>query len=179
MRSELTFLAGLLAMPYAWADLQAKPHTGVAGIDFESQVGYDVGYNDNVTWQRYGGNEIGSAYQGVKPIFKAIGERYEDRYLLMYSGDYRRYASDSADNRDNHFFMFNGKWRFGSMHGLSLDLDETFDYEERGTAIPPRGFSPSSLKSLALISPSPRASLTVNCAIATGRRKGAVKQKLR
>lgn len=36
-------------MPYAWADLQAKPHTGVAGIDFESQVGYDVGYNDNVT----------------------------------------------------------------------------------------------------------------------------------
>lgn len=53
MRSELTFLAGLLAMPYAWADLQAKPHTGVAGIDFESQVGYDVGYNDNVTWQRY------------------------------------------------------------------------------------------------------------------------------
>ena len=89
MRSELTFLAGLLAMPYAWADLQAKPHTGVAGIDFESQVGYDVGYNDNVTWQRYGGNEIGSAYQGVKPIFKAIGERYEDRYLLMYSGDYR------------------------------------------------------------------------------------------
>lgn len=50
MRSELTFLAGLLAIPCAWADLQAKPHTGVAGIDFESQVGYDVGYNDNVTW---------------------------------------------------------------------------------------------------------------------------------
>lgn len=68
-------------------------------------VGYDVGYNDNVTRQRYGGNEIGSAYQGVKPIFKAIGERYEDRYLLMYSGDYRRYASDSADNRDNHFYV--------------------------------------------------------------------------
>lgn len=65
MRSELTFLAGLLAMPYAWADLQAKPHTGVAGIDFESQVGYDVGYNDNVTWQRYGGNEIG-------PLIKAL-----------------------------------------------------------------------------------------------------------
>lgn len=26
----------LLAIPYAWADLRVKPHTGVAGIDLES-----------------------------------------------------------------------------------------------------------------------------------------------
>lgn len=152
MRSELTFLAGLLAIPCAWADLQAKPHTGVAGIDFESQVGYDVGYNDNVTWQRYGGNETASSWQGIKPIFKAIGERYEDRYLLMYSGDYRRYASDSADNRDNHFFMFNGKWRFGSMHGLSLDLDETFGHEERGRDTT-EGFLPEQFKEFGINKP--------------------------
>ena len=54
--------------------------------------------------------KIGSSYQSIKPIVKAIGERYEDRYLLMYSGDYRNYANDSADNRNNHFScsMVNG-----------------------------------------------------------------------
>ncbi|EPM0706326.1 capsular biosynthesis protein, partial [Klebsiella aerogenes] len=111
MRSRFAVLAGLLSVPYAHADLQAKPHTGVAGIDFESQLGYDIGYDDNVTWQRYDQNKIGSSYQNIKPVVKAIGERYEDRYLLMYSGDYRNYGNDSADNRNNHFFMFNGKWR--------------------------------------------------------------------
>lgn len=49
MRSRFAVLAGLLSVPYAHADLQAKPHTGVAGIDFESQLGYDIGYDDNVT----------------------------------------------------------------------------------------------------------------------------------
>lgn len=137
MRSELTFLAGLLAMPYAWADLQAKPHTGVAGIDFESQVGYDVGYNDNVTWQRYGGNEIGSAYQGVKPIFKAIGERYEDRYLLMYSGDYRRYASDSADNRDNHFLCLTASGASAACTGCRW-ISMKRSAMKSAAAIPPR-----------------------------------------
>lgn len=68
----------------------------------------------------------------------------------MYSGDYRNYANDSADNRNNHFFMFNGKWRFGSMHGLSLDLDETLGHEERGQDTT-EGFYLSSLKSLVLI----------------------------
>ncbi|VFS67674.1 Uncharacterized protein conserved in bacteria (DUF2320) [Raoultella planticola] len=152
MRSRLIFLAGLLYLPYGYADLQAKPHTGVAGIDFESQIGYDVGYNDNVTWQRADHNKIASGYQNIKPILKAIGQRYEDRYLLMYSGDYRNYTSDSADNRSNHFFMFNGSWRYGKMHGLSLDLDETYGHEERGldTTL---GFLPEQFKEFGINKP--------------------------
>ncbi|MDN6934694.1 capsular biosynthesis protein, partial [Klebsiella pneumoniae] len=101
MRSKGMALTVLLYIPWVHADLQGKPHTGIAGIDFESQLGYDIGYNDNVTWQRYDQKKIGSSYQSIKPIVKAIGERYEDRYLLMYSGDYRNYANDSADNRNN------------------------------------------------------------------------------
>lgn len=152
MRFRLPLLAGLLYIPCVYADLQAKPHTGVAGIDFESQMGYDVGYNDNVTWQRASDNKIASGYQNIKPIFKAIGQRYEDRYLLMYSGDYRNYTSDSADNRSNHFFMFNGNWRYGRMHGLSLDLNETLGHEERGldTTL---GFLPEQFKEFGINKP--------------------------
>ncbi|MCF0737826.1 outer membrane beta-barrel protein [Klebsiella pneumoniae] len=152
MRSKGMALTVLLYIPWVHADLQGKPHTGIAGIDFESQLGYDIGYNDNVTWQRYDQKKIGSSYQSMKPIVKAIGERYEDRYLLMYSGDYRNYANDSADNRNNHFFMFNGKWRFGSMHGLSLDLDETLGHEERGQDTT-EGFLPEQFKEFGINKP--------------------------
>lgn len=152
MRFRLTCLVGLLSIPAAHADLQSKPHTGIAGIDFESQVGYDVGYNDNVTWQRDDGNKMASGYQRLTPIFKAIGERYEDRYLLMYSGDYRQYTSDSADNRSDHFFMFNGNWRFGQMHGLSLDVDETLGHEDRGKDTT-EGFLPSQFQEFGINEP--------------------------
>ena len=125
-------MVGLLYIPFTHADLQPKPHTGVAGINFESQVGLDTGYSDNVTWQHDADDKIASGYQRVTPLVKAMGERGEDRYLLMYSGDYRRYASDSADNRGDHFFMFNGKWRSGLKQGFSLDIDETLGHEDRG-----------------------------------------------
>lgn len=49
MRSKGMALTVLLYIPRVHADLQGKPHTGIAGIDFESQLGYDIGYNDNVT----------------------------------------------------------------------------------------------------------------------------------
>ncbi|MEJ5071305.1 outer membrane beta-barrel protein [Enterobacter ludwigii] len=132
MLSKFLFLAGLLYMPVVYADLQGKQHTGVAGIDFESQVGYDVGYNDNVTLQHKESNAIAAGYQQLTPLLKMIGQRYEDHYLLMYSGDYRRYNGDSADDRSNHFLMFKGDWRFGQKQGFSLDLDETLGHEERG-----------------------------------------------
>jgi hypothetical protein len=41
--------------------------------------------------------------------------------------------------------MFNGKWRFGKMHGLSLDLDETLGHEERGQDTT-EGFLPEQFK---------------------------------
>ncbi|BDH46336.1 capsular polysaccharide biosynthesis protein [Salmonella enterica subsp. enterica serovar Choleraesuis] len=152
MRSRLTFLVGLLSFPAAHADLQPKQHSGMAGIDFESQIGYDVGYNDNVTWQHDNANKIGSGYQRLTPIFKAIGERYEDRYMLMYSGNYRQYTNDSVDNRSDHFFMFNGNWRFGQMHGLSLDVDETLGHEDRGKDTS-EGFLPSQFREFGINEP--------------------------
>lgn len=145
-------MVGLLYFPVAHADLQPKQHIGVAGLDFESQVGYDVGYNDNVTWQRDDGNKIASGYQRLTPIVRAMGRRYEDSYMLMYSGDYRQYQADSADNRSDHFLMFNGKWRFGQMHGLSLDLDETLGHEDRGKDTS-EGFLPEQFRDFGINDP--------------------------
>lgn len=48
--------------------------------------------------------------------------------------------------------MFNGKWRFGSMHGLSLDLDETFGHEERGRDTT-EGFLPEQFKEFGINKP--------------------------
>ncbi|MFV0489035.1 MAG: capsular biosynthesis protein, partial [Vibrio fluvialis] len=36
----------------AHAELTPKSHIGIAGIDFQSQLGVDYGHDDNVTYQR-------------------------------------------------------------------------------------------------------------------------------
>ena len=68
----------------------------------------DYGYNDNVSYQPHSSDAIGSSFQSAAPVLSMIGERGQDKYLLMYSGDYRNYSSDSADNYNDHFFRFNG-----------------------------------------------------------------------
>jgi len=132
MRSRLTLMVGLFYLPIAHADLQPKQHIGVAGLDFESQLGYDVGYNDNVAWQHNEYDKISSGYQRLTPSVKVMGKRHEDQYLLSYDGDYRQYQSDSADNRNDHTLLFDGKWRLGQMHGTELILYDAFGHEDRG-----------------------------------------------
>lgn len=145
-------LAGLAAMPSAWALPQPKSHVGVAGIDFQSQVAANYGQVSNVTYQPWAKNEISSSYYHVSPMLRMIGDRYEDHYLLMYSGDYRRYTQDSADDYSNHFLRFTGQWRYGQMHGLSVDLQDTLGHEERGRGIS-EGFLPEQFKAFGIDKP--------------------------
>lgn len=145
-------LAGLAIIPSAWALPTPKSHVGVAGIDFQSQVGVDTGQVSNVTYQPWSRNEISSTFYNVSPLLRAIGERNEDRYLLMYSGDYRAYTQDSADNYANHFFRFTGQWRYGQMHGLSLDVQDTLGHENRGRGIT-EGFLPEQFTAFGIDKP--------------------------
>lgn len=150
--SRALLIAGLAAMPAAWALPVPKSHIGVAGIDFQSQVAVDYGQVSNVTYQPWAKNEISAPFYHVSPLLRAIGERYEDRYLLMYSGDYRTYTQDSADNYANHFLRFNGLWRYGQMHGLSLDVQDTLGHEERGRGIS-EGFLPQQFRAFGIDKP--------------------------
>ena len=74
------------------AELTPKSHITVAGIDVQSQVGVEYGQDSNVTYQINPMNEVDSAYTRVMPYLRAVGERGEDRYMLVYSGDYSRYG---------------------------------------------------------------------------------------
>lgn len=74
--------------------------------------------------------------------------------------------------------MFNGKWRFGSMHGLLLDLDETFGHEERGRDTT-EGFLLEQFKEFGINKPIATRFFNSELRYSYGRRKGAVKQKLR
>lgn len=140
-------------MPHpSWADLTPKSHIGIAGIDFQSQVGLDYGHENNVTYQAYDQDAVSSDFQSVRPMIKAIGARYQDQYLLMYSGDYRRYDRDSADNYTDHFFRFNGAWRYGLKHGLTLSLEDSLGHETRGRGIS-EGFRPQQFSDFGINSP--------------------------
>lgn len=78
----------------------------------------DYGYNDNVSYQPHSSDAIGSSFQSAAPVLSMIGERGQDKYLLMYSGDYRNYSSDSADNYNDHFSVLTVR-RYGLKHGLT------------------------------------------------------------
>ncbi|MEI7345859.1 outer membrane beta-barrel protein [Dickeya chrysanthemi] len=152
MRTELIIAAGMIIPSSSWAELTPKSHIGIAGIDFQSQLGLDYGHENNITSQADDRDRINSDFQGMKPTFKAIGKRYQDQYLLMYSGDYRRYESDPADNYADHLLRINSEWRYGQKHGLALSLDDSFGHEARGRGIT-EGFQPQQLRDFGIHSP--------------------------
>ncbi|ULR33262.1 outer membrane beta-barrel protein [Dickeya fangzhongdai] len=152
MRTKLIIAAGMIMPHPSWADLTPKSHIGIAGIDFQSQVGLDYGHENNVTYQAYDQDAVSSDFHSVRPMIKAIGARYQDQYLLMYSGDYRRYDRDSADNYTDHFFRFNGVWRYGLKHGLTLSLEDSLGHEARGRGIS-EGFRPQQFSDFGINSP--------------------------
>lgn len=161
MRTKWIIVAGMIMPHPSLADLIPKSHIGIAGIDFQSQVGLDYGHENNVTYQVDDHDAVSSDFQSVRPTIKAIGARYQDQYLLMYSGDYRRYDSDPADNYADHFFRFNSAWRYGLRHGLTLSLEETLGHEVRGRGIT-EGFRPQQFSDFGINSPLSTTLLTAN-----------------
>lgn len=122
------------------------------GVDFQSDVAANYGYSDNITFQPHSSKEKDSVFQSITPTLSMVGERFQDKYLLMYSGDYRRYDKDSADNYNDHFFRFNGAWRYGLKHGLTLNLEDSLGHEERGRGIT-EGFVQEQFRQFGITSP--------------------------
>ncbi|MCS3601417.1 hypothetical protein M2371_000603 [Buttiauxella sp. BIGb0471] len=152
MHIKYIVAAGMVLSQPAIADLTPKSHIGIAGIDFQSNVGVNYGHESNVTYQPYDNDAISSDFVSVTPMLSMIGERYQDKYLLMYSGDYRSYNSDSADNYADHFFRFNGTWRYGQMHGLMFNIEDSLGHEERGRGVT-EGFVPEQFQQFGVNSP--------------------------
>ncbi|KQH86690.1 capsular biosynthesis protein [Vibrio sp. Vb2880] len=132
MRRLTSALCIAALVPAAHAELTPKSHIGPAGIDFQSQVGVDYGHDDNVTYQQNAAPAVASDFWTVTPTLQAVGERGEDKYTLMYSGEFRRYDDSAADDYDRHFFMMDNAWRFGRMHGFTLNISQTLGQEKRG-----------------------------------------------
>ncbi|MEQ4512704.1 MAG: capsular biosynthesis protein [Dickeya sp.] len=152
MRTNLIIAAGMIVPHCSWAELTPKSHIGIAGIDFQSQLGLDYGHENNVTSQADTKDALNAGFQSIRPTIKAIGTRYDDNYVLMYSGDYRRYDTDSADNYTDHTFRFNGAWRYGNKHGLTLNLEDSQGHEKRGRGIT-EGFRPQQFSGFGVNSP--------------------------
>ncbi|EJA3103147.1 capsular biosynthesis protein [Vibrio vulnificus] len=142
VRQLTSAIFGLLVCLPVNAELTPKSHIGIAGIDFQSQLAASYGSNDNVTYQADEQQAQQSDYVQLAPYLQAIGVRGEDRYLLAYSGEYRQYADSPADDYARHFLQFEGAWRFGQKHGLTWNIAQTYDQEERGDELT-QGFSES------------------------------------
>ncbi len=135
LRTKLWYVSTLLLSASAYADLKPKSHIGFGGIEYQSSVGAVYGFNDNVTYQLNDDEKVSSNYLAVAPEVKAIGQRGEDQYLLMYKGNFERYEDSEEDDFDNHFFMFDGYWRYGLRHGLKWNIQYSSGKEKRGLGL--------------------------------------------
>jgi hypothetical protein len=75
MHIKYIIAAGIVLSQPALADLTPKSHIGFAGIDFQSNVGVNYGYEDNVTYQPHDNDAVGSSFQSVTPVLSMMGER--------------------------------------------------------------------------------------------------------
>ena len=104
---------------FCYAALTPKPHIGPAGIEFQSNVDLDYGYDDNVNFQSEKAPHVTSDFFNLKPFLKLEGKRNADTYTVEYLGDYRQYQNDAtSDDYDDHTIRFIGAWE----KGLNNDL---------------------------------------------------------
>ncbi|PQJ90099.1 TetR family transcriptional regulator [Aliivibrio sifiae] len=130
----------LLSLPFlsstAYANLTPKPHIGPAGIEFQSSLDLDYGYDDNVNFQSEKTPNIESDFFNVKPLLQLKGVRGADIYTLQYLGDYRQYQKDStSDNYDDHTIRFIGAWKKGFNNDLLFTIENKLGHENRGEGL--------------------------------------------
>ncbi|MGB5446717.1 MAG: hypothetical protein WBM99_14570 [Psychromonas sp.] len=125
----------LLMTPLAYADLTPKTHIGIAGIDFQSQVGMEYGQDSNVTYQYLDDQALESNYSRLTSKLQMTGQRYTDTYQLRYMGDYLAYDNAKSDDKYKHDFNMNGEWWYGLRHSLQININDTIDREERGRGL--------------------------------------------
>lgn len=142
----------LFMSPQAWAELTPKSHISVAGIDVQSTLGLDYGHDSNVTYQTQSSDEVNSSYLALTPRILALGERGEDKYMLMYSGDLTSYRQSGQDSFNDHSVLFQSSWRFGLKHGLTWSAQQDWGHEARGTGIT-EGFTSQQLRDFGVTSP--------------------------
>lgn len=142
----LSLIGLLLPLPgMAQTEPQAVMHTGPWGMQIQTRLDSEYGYNSNVTAQRDPALAIGSSYYGLAPDIRLSGQRGQDRYALSYHGDYRAYTASQADSYYDQRWALNSRWRYGLRHALALNASLDQSHDARGEELT-EGFSQSQLE---------------------------------
>lgn len=129
----------------AAAEPQPVNHRGPWGVQIQTRLDSEYGYNSNVTAQRDPALAIGSNYYGLTPSLRVSGQRGQDRYALLYQGAYREYTASSADSYYDQRWALNTRWRYGLRHALALNASLDKSHESRGEELT-EGFSQRQLE---------------------------------
>ncbi len=136
LASNLILLGFSLLSGSAYAYLTPKPHIGPAGLEFQSNVDIDYGYDDNVNFQSEKTPNVTSDFFNLKPFLKLEGKHNADVYTIEYLGDYRQYQEDvTSDNYDDHTVRFIGAWKKGLNNDLLFTIENVLGHENRGEGL--------------------------------------------
>ncbi len=120
----------LEAMRSADADQPIVAGLGIR-LDADSDI-YDIGEN-----------RVASEIGVVTPLILLSTAPAQQRYLLLYAGEYGRFTEDSADNYDDHLLSGATLFQFGSRGQLDLIALAEKGHRRRGT-FQTSGLNPSS-----------------------------------
>lgn len=134
--SNAILLSLYLLSSTAYAYLTPKPHIGPAGIEFQSNIGLNYGYDDNVNFQSDNTPQVASEFFNLKPFLKLEGKRDADSYTIEYSGDYRKHQEEAtSDDYDDHTIKFTSVWKKGFNSDILFTIENQFGHENRGEGL--------------------------------------------
>ncbi|OCH37009.1 outer membrane beta-barrel protein [Aliivibrio fischeri] len=134
--NKLILLTTSLVSSSCYAYLTPKPHIGPAGVEYQSNVAVDYGYDDNVNYQSDHTPHVQSDFFNVKPFVQLKGVHNADVYTLQYTGDYRQYQeNNTSDDYYDHHIAFIGSWKKGLNNDLLFTIENTIGHENRGEGL--------------------------------------------
>lgn len=152
MHTKYILFFFIILTPGVRAELTPKSHIWPGGVEFQATADLNYGYEDNITYQKHHSDATGSGLLSMAPVLSWSASHGPDKYYLMYSGDYRHYTADSADDYNDHFLHLSGEWRYGLKHGVTVILEEALGHEDRGRDTT-EGFSPAQFRQFGINSP--------------------------
>ncbi|MCF7353044.1 hypothetical protein [Vibrio sp. CK2-1] len=118
----------------SFAEFSSNTHIDWLGLEYQSNLAAEYGYNDNVLYQEHN-QVIGSDYVALKPELSIAGKRNTKDFYLFYQGDYRQYNEQQVedDSYNDHFVYGAFDWELGIRHHLSLSASYKLGHEARGS----------------------------------------------
>ncbi|CAH0526165.1 outer membrane beta-barrel protein [Vibrio hippocampi] len=126
-----SFMVCMLASPI----VTATEGRVVNGVNIKTDVGLEVGHNDNLLKAERSSDEVATEYAILSPQISLAISPKDNYFAVRYRLSAGEYFSSKDDNFIDHDLSSNNLIRLSLRNAIKLDLKYKYQHEERGSSI--------------------------------------------